>query len=273
MIRIKISTVCLLLLFGKLTYAQTSSDTIKMVNEFSRVMSFSKQPYVYFTTIIKVNAIPVLQEQDSMSLNGIFYKNQSDVYYSTGQDEVYLQDSFMIQINQKRKSIWISKVDVASKEKLNVLPVSNSQLKEIFSKKYIVNKTKLNDLISMLDFETKQKSGSTAITTNIRLEYLIKDFSPVSMEVNMQIRQPATEELLSALKIENIDDTRLVQTIGATKYLIRSQSINIAFDNINSTKEKAIAMPSWKEVLDYREATHEFIARELYKDYEVTKTF
>lgn len=263
-----------LLFAGKIAFAQASSDTAEMINEFRKVMSFSIQPYLFFRAIIKTNARPVIQQQDTLSLNGVFYKNQKDMYYSNGWEQVYLQDSFMIQINPERKSIWISKVDVMSKNRMNILPLSDNQLRDLIRKKYTIEKITSGDMISVLDFETKEKTaGPAIIATGIKLRYFVKDYLPVSMEVEMRMQQPLNGELLAELKNESINDTALVQIIGDTKYLVRRQSTSVAFSEINNTKAQAIKMPSWKEILDYQKATGEFTAKGVYKDYEVTKTF
>jgi len=271
--KIKIGVFCLAVLFGKSSYGQTKADTTAMVKEFTRVMAFADQPYLSFKTVTKMDAVPVMQAQDTLSYQGTFFKNQSDFYYNNGQEEIYVQDSFMIQINQNRKSIWISKVDMASKKKNNVLHVDDKQLQEFFRKEYTIEKTKINPMTSGLNFVAKQKSDAQTITTNIKLEYTLKDYLPVLMQIEMNMQQPLNDQLLAEIKNENADSSGLIQTIENVKYVVRRQKISVAFSDITNTKVRAMQMPSWKDILSYDETAHEFSAKELYKDYEITKTF
>jgi hypothetical protein len=187
---------------------------------------------------------------------------------------VYLQDSFLIQVNQKRKTIWISKVDVASKEKMNVLPVNDKQVQELFRKKYTIQQSALNRDESRLYFVTKQNAdSSTTVTTNIVLEYSHKDYLPKLMQMEIHMQQPLSDDLLTALKNDNIDDTKLIQIIGGEKYLVRTQKVSVVFSEINNTKQKAMQMPLWKDILDFRETEQEFTAKGVYEGYEVTKMF
>ena len=272
--KIKIGLFCLLVFSGKTMYGQTAADTAAMVNEFSKVIAFTAQPSLYFSTIIKTDAAPVLEPQDTLTSAGIFYKNNTELYYKNGQEAAYLQDSFFIQVNQNRKTIWINKVDVASKEKMNVLPLNDQKVQELFRKRYTIQQSVLNRGESRLYFVTRKKAdSSTTITTSITLEYSHKDYLPKLMQMDIHMQQPLSDDLLDALKNDNIDDTKLIQIIGGEKYLVRTQKVSVVFSEINNTKQKAMQMPLWKDILDFRETEQEFTAKGVYEGYEVTKMF
>ena len=254
------------------SFSQTTQDTAALVTEFGKVMSFATQPYLYCTTLTKMNSIPVLEEQDTLSYQGVFYKYLTDLYCGNGREELYMQDSLMIQVNHNRKSIWISKVDIASKDRMSFLPVNNTQVQELFRKKYEISKTRVNGNASRFDLKTNQNMNtSIAITTTIGLEYETKNYLPLLMQIGIHMQHPATDEILTVLRDENTEYNKLLQTIDGVKYLIRLQNIVLSFLEIDNTIEAANKMPSWKYILDYDEK--EFIPKGLCKGYEVTKTF
>ncbi len=272
--RLKIFMTLLLLTAGKTAYCQAVTDTGALIKEFNKVMSFTVQPYLYYTTVTRLSASPVMNAEDTMRLQGVFYKNGNDLYYSNGQEETYLQDSLYIQINSERKTIWISKVDMDSKDKLNVLPLSNTGLQEIFRRNFSVVKTIAANNISRLSFETKQKtSGRSIISTVIGIEYTSNDHIPKRMDMETSIQETAAPELQAALKEENINIAPLMQTIDGIQYLVRKQQVIIEFDNIDNARVKAMQLPSWKDKLQLNAITAEYNGKGIYKDYEVTKTF
>lgn len=272
--KLQIFITLMLLAAGKTGYCQAVTDTAALINEFNKVMSFTVQPYLYYTTVTKLGANPVMNQEDTMNLMGVFYKNQTDLYYSNGQEETYLQDSLYIQINSERKTIWISKVDMDSKDKLNVLPLSNADLQEVFHRNFSVVKTTAANNISRLSFETKQKtSGQSIMSTVIGIEYTSNDHVPKRMDMETSMQEPAAPELQAALKEENINIAPLMQMIDGIQYLVRKQHVIIEFDNIDNTKAKAMQLPSWKEKLDFNKVTAEYTGKGIYSDYEVTRTF
>ncbi len=266
--------LCFLIVINISSFSQTTADTAGLVTEFGKVMSFATQPFLYCTTFATINSSPVLEEQDTLSYQGVYYKYLEDLYYNNGREELYLQDSFMIQINHTRKSIWISKVDMASKGRMDFLPVNSKQVQELFRKKYTITKSRLNGNASRFDLIARQSMyASTAVTTTMGLEFETESHSPLLMEIMMRMQQPVTDETFTFLVNENTENSKLLQTIDGINYLVRLQNIVVAFSDINNTKEAAGKMPSWKKILDFDDGVKEFIARELYKDYEVTKTF
>jgi hypothetical protein len=255
-------------------YAQSNKDTTAMVKEFNKVMSFALQPYLYYTTLTRMDALPVLEQRDTASIYGVFYKNETNLYYKNGQDEIYLQDSLLVQINDDQKTIWIRKVDMSTRDNLNVSPLGNKKIQDLFRKGYTIDKSIVDDRRMRMDFMTKQPvSTGAGITTQIGLEYQRDSYQPLLMDMNIKMQEPASDELLAALKTEGIDDARLVQTIDGTKYVIRKQQVSISFSAIDTSREKAMQMPDWKTKLQYNESNGEFAGKGAYSEYERTKTF
>jgi len=233
-------------------YAQSTRDTTAMVKEFNKVMSFALQPYLYYTTLTRMDALPVLEARDTASTYGIFYKNETNLYYKNGQDEIYLQDSLLVQINDDQKTIWIRKVDMSTRDKLNVSPLENKKIQELFRKDYSIDKSIVDANKTRMNFEAKQPVNSGAdITTQIGLEYQSANYQPLLMDMQIKMQEPASDELLAALRTEGIDDARLIRVIDGNKYIIRKQRVSISFSGIDTSKEKAMQMPDWKAKLQY----------------------
>lgn len=259
------------MVIGHFSFGQSSTDTAALVKEFNKVMSFAVQPYLYYKTVMKMESAPVLQSEDTVSNIGTFYKNQNELYYNNGQEEMFLEDSLLVQINNERKTIWISKVDVSSKEKMDVLPLSNKHLQELFRKKYSITKRVTEDGNCNLTFEARQNTHESAdINSRISLEYNQQTLLPKTMGLEIQIQQAVDDEILSALKNEGRDVNAVLQTINGVKYVVRKQLVSVQFENIDTSKEKAQQIPSWRDRLDF---TTDFAGKGIYKDYELTKTF
>lgn len=255
-------------------HAQSNRDTTAMVKDFNKVMSFAVQPYLYYTTVTRMDALPVLENQDTASIYGVFYKAETNLYYKNGHDEVYLQDSLLIQINDDQKTIWIRKVDMATRDNLNISPLGNKKIQELFKKEYTIDKSVVNNKRVRMNFEAKKPVGDGGgITTQIGLEYQAENFQPLLMDIHINMQEPANDELLAALKTEGIEDPRLIQIIDGNKYVIRKQQVSISFLDMDTSKEKAMQMPDWRSKLLYDTSKNDFAAKGIYSEYEITKTF
>jgi hypothetical protein len=184
---------------------------------------------------------------------------------------MYLQDSLMIQVNNDRKTIWLSRVDVSTKEKMNTAPAGSKEMKSIMSRDFFISKSSINSSSEKIKFETRQeRSGSN---TAIEMLYDPATSLPQSIIITVSLRQPADEDMIAAIKEQQIDEKKLIQEINGTRYVVRSQQVNIMYTDIDSDKQKLSEMPLYKSCISYNAATREFAGAGKYKDYEVTKLF
>lgn len=249
-----------------------SQDTASLVKEFNKVMSFSVQPYLHYTTYTKMEASPVLQQEDTLSDEGEFFKNGNDIYYKSSREEMFLEDSFFIRINDEKKTIWVSKVDVNTKDKMNVLPLSVTKMRKLFQKEFVISKTTVNKESSRLNFHPSSGSLS-GISIEIGLQYSNEKKLPELMQLDVNMKQPATDEVVQQVKSRSPHGAQLVQVIEGQPYILRHQGVTIRFENIDHSKEKAMQIPSWKNRISFNQADGVFIGKGIYSDYEVTKTF
>ena len=270
---IKISAIILLISFTQVAHCQKNTGIVTVAENFSKVIAFTKQPYLYYKTITKMNAIPVFEPGDTATLTGEFFKYKDDFYSNNGMEEIYVQDSFLVHVNHEHKSIWISKVDIASKKRMDMLPVTTKQLQVLILKNYATTQKVLNDSVSRVDFSANEKNNNKATATSFGIEYNSKSFLPNAIEIKAKIRQVLEDELLTTLDNEHIDSHKLFEVIGGIKFLVRTQEMYVAFSDINNTKEVAKNMPSWKAVLEYDLIQNEFKSTLSYTGYEVTATF
>jgi hypothetical protein len=250
----------------------SAQDTARMLKDFNKVMSFSVAPYIHYRSLTSIQVTPVLQPEDTLTLRGEFYKNQDNMYYGNEKEEMFMQDSFYIQVSHERKTVWISKMNKETKEKMNYLPLDNKQLQELFRKKFMISESEVNEQVRQLNFESKQYFDTMAlVVVNIGLQYSGKNFIPQLLEMNVRMKQPVTqgqlEELNSNAPKQNIEQ------VGATSYFVHSQKVTVQFADIDNTKEKALQMPTWKERLAYDEQSKEFTGKGGWSTYEITKTF
>ncbi len=263
-----------LLFSPALTYCQQTTDTAALIQEYNKVMSFTAQPYIHYTTLTQLDASPVLQSQDTASMHGEFFKNNTDIYSNNVKEEMYLQDSLMVNINNDRKTIWLNKVDVDTKQRLNVVTAFGKEVQEIMKRNYIISKPESSGSTSRLVFETRRPQSSIAISnTRITIEYDSKTFLPKDINIEISMKEPLDEEVLAAMREEEVDEKKLVQEIEGVKYLIRKQSMHILFTTIKNDKETVEKIPLYTSCLDYNVITQEYTGKGKYKDYEVTKLF
>ena len=196
------------------------------------------------------------------------------MYYNNGAEEVYLQDSLLVQVNNERKSIWVSKVDLAGKEKLQHLSFGNRQLQELMRKRYTLQQVELPNQTAGFQLQAKQLKGqSTYITSTVHLAYGTNDHLPRTMQVEIKLQQPANDELMRQIRDGGIDENGLLQQIDGKEYIVRTQQLNTVFAGFDNTEQKAKQMPVWTSILLYNAADQSFSGTGIYADYEVTKTF
>lgn len=255
-------------------FSQRGKDTTAMIKELNKVMAFGVSPHLYYTTYTRMDASPVMQETDTGSIKGVFYKNGSNIYYHNGQEEIFLEDSFLVMVNDNRRSIMISKVDAESRAKINVTPLDNRKIQELFRKSYTINRTVVDPKTAQMNFESKQRwQGASEVDTRITLEYGVESWMPTQMEMEMKMKEPANDDVVATLQEEGIDVLKMVQTIDNIKYIVRSQRVRISFEGIDTSRDKAIQMPSWKSRVEYNERKDEYQGVGGYGAYEVTRTF
>ncbi len=253
-------------------YGQKDADNTALVNEFAKVMSFGSQPYISYSMRTKVTSVPVTQPEDTITTAGMFYKNGNSMYSGNGIEETYFQDSFYIEVNHARKTIWVNKASPKEFEKLVELPVSNTALKKLTGEHFTATQTE-NGLSSKIVFETTKEDANTTITTNVSLSYSNATSMPSVFDMQITMQQPWSEEVAAALKADGVDDAVLIQKKEGNKYWVRRQSVEVSFENIDTTKEAAMKMPLWTEKLVYSAEENKFIAKGAYSDYEITQLF
>lgn len=254
--------------------AQSSVDTTAIIKTYNKVMSFANKPYVHYTTLSKMQAQPILEAKDTMQIIGEFFKADTDMYYKNGDEEVYIQDSFMVKINHNRKSILVAKLDKNAKEQLGKSTANMKPFNEAMRKQFIVSTSTLENGDSKLSLQSKIQPIQRPTSTTIDLVYSSDDLLPKSMTVVIKLSQPATEEVLGMIKEQGLKTSDLLQTIDGKQYVIRSQTVQSNFSNIQDTKEAVADMPKWTDCLQYDSTNKTFSAKaEAIKEYDISITF
>ena len=270
---IKITAIVLLAITLQKVHGQTTADEAVFADNYGKVMAFEKQPYLHYTTVTTMNSIPVLEPKDTATMTGEFFKCLDEFYSNNGLEEIYVQDSFLVRVNHERKSIWISKVEKGGEKTVPLLPVSASNIVATLLKNYTITQTSLNDTIVRIDLIARQNSIDKAAKTSIGLEYIGKSFLLSTMQITAKVREAEDQEILDELEKNHIDSRQLIEVKDGKRFLVRTQQLRVAFNNIIYADAVARKMPSWKTVLDYDAANNQFIAKAAYTEYEVTPTF
>ncbi|MBI3884091.1 MAG: hypothetical protein HY305_07795, partial [Sphingobacteriales bacterium] len=221
----KIIYSLLLLVIVTTTYSQHISDTVALIKDINKVMGFSVKPYVYYSVFTHMDAVPVLQTQDTATTKGVFYKNGENIYYNSGAYETYMQDSLIIEINTgDRKTIWIRKFDAATKENMKALPELDKRIRDLMRRKYVINKSEISKGVTRLHIETKEALiKNAAVSTILELDYINKSYLPKQINVQTFLRQPVDEETIASMQLEVIDKHKLIQVIDSVQYIVRRQ--------------------------------------------------
>jgi hypothetical protein len=254
---------------------QKVADTTAILKDFTKLMAFSKEPYLYYDAVIKMKSVPILDPQDTMQVKAVYYKNDKAVFTSNTIEETYVEDSFEIEINNDRKTIWISKVSINSTEDFNQLPINDKEFRNLLRNKYSISQTEINQGTSKINFETNQQYDSISnLKVNLGINYDTKKFLPTVLEMDVASKQQISEENVDELKRQGTSIKELVKMEDGIIFMIRSQKMTMTFLQIDKNKVNSKEMPTWKSILDYNVQEDEFtIKNEKYSNYEITKTY
>ena len=268
----RLGLLLLLLVNNKSINAQ---DTTAMVKDLNRVLAFAVQPYLYYKSTTKMEATPILQPEDTATIKSEYYKNGTNIYSTNSIEDIYLEDSFYVEINHNRKTIIIRKVDVATKVKMNQLPLDNKIMQDLFRKNYTISRNEINKNTGKINFESVQKPDSlSTITMLIGLEYDTKMYLPIKLIMSVVAKQQIEEENVQELQNQGTVTKDLIQKEGDRVFMNRKQKMTMSFDGLDNSKQKVAQMPSWKTELFYDKKTNDFTVKNLkYTDYEITRSF
>jgi hypothetical protein len=254
---------------------QKDADTAAMLKDFTKIMAFSKEPYIYYDAIIKMQSVPILQEQDTMQLKAVFYKKDKDLFISNSIEETYIQDSFEIEINNDRKTIWISKVNAESENNFNIFPLSDKEFKNMLRNKYVISQSEIDKGNTRINFETNQQYDSISnLKISLGVYYDNKKYLPTILEMDIASKQQISEENVEVLKRQGTSIKDLLKMEEDVIFMVRSQKMTMNFLQIDNNKVNPKEMPSWKSILEYNAQEDEFtIKNEKYSNYEITKTY
>ena len=195
------------------------------------------------------------------------------MYSGNGLEETYFQDSFYIEVNHTRKTVWVNKASPKEFEKMIAMPVSNTALKKITGENFSAAKTVMGQENKIVFESTKVADASTTISAVISVSYNKVSFLPSALDMQITMQQPWSEEVAAELKAGGVDTTALIQRKGDGKYWVRKQSVQVSFENVDTSKEAAMKMPLWTEKFAYSESEKKISAKGEYSDYEVTQLF
>jgi hypothetical protein len=265
---------CIFSLLGRQNVnAQTVRDTVGLVKEFNRVMSFAAKPHVHFRSQLSVSGGPGIKPADAGPRHGEFYKVGDDLYYGNEEQEVFLQDSLMITIDHSRHAIQVSKVEVSTKSKLDLLPLGRSHLQKLFREHYTIRRDTVNGDTAVFLVRSQEGRDFMGSSTQLKVFYSRSTLRPYNLEATLFFQQPATAEALQLLGQRGINGEKLVQVRNGTRWLVLSEMMSMQVLDMNEDEQVAEQMPLWTQKIDYDAAGQVFHGKGALADYEVIKTF
>lgn len=272
---IKIIYIQLLVLAVYDVSAQKRSDTIAIIKEFNEVMAFSVQPYLHYSSIISLRSSPMMDTTKGNSiLHNEFYKVQDDLYYGNEQEEIFIQDSLMVRVSHSRRTIQLSKVDMATKKRLDVLPLKRTDMQRMLREHCTLSRLADEEDLRRIMISTQEKQTPQGfVSSDMLVVYHRGSYLPVRMEMRMHLRNDENEQMKEALQASGFDIVRLTAEKDGKKCLFLTQTASIGFGEIDITKEKAAQMPLWKDRVEYDGNLRTYKGRDKCVDYEIIKTF
>lgn len=250
--------------------AQSQDELIK---EFNKVMSFSAGEFVHFKMQSKARANAVIEARDTLMQFLEYTKKGDDIYFKGAENESLLQDSFLIQIDNVKKSIWFSKVEVATKKNISLMPLDNENVRELFTKKYLLKKDTLEKGLVQLTVKPVEEYSQAGNGFTFKLVYYEKNLVPKTMEILLTSAQKISEEEISALEAGGISTKGIIAQRDGFNFLEREQSMIYIFSDIQSGTQANLEIPKWTEFLRVNADFSEVVGLGKFSEYDVVKTF
>jgi len=257
------------------TQAQRSSDTTALIKELNDVMSFAVQPYLHYSSVISLRRGPMVDTAGTGTvLHNEFYKVQDDLYYGNEQEEIYLQDSLMVRISHARKMIQLSRVDVSTKKRIDLMPLKRADMQRLMREHCTLSGAPGQGDTDQIVIRSQEKQAPQGLTSSeMAVTYRRDTHLPVLMELSMHVRQDETEEMVELLKTQGFDVGKMEVEQDGKKTLGMTQTASVSFEGIEMTKEKAMGMPVWTAQVGYDDQSKNFSGKGRCEGYEVIKTF
>jgi len=255
--------------------AQKRSDTTAVIKEFNQVMAFSVQPYLHYSSIISLRSGPMTDTAKGNSvLHNEFYKVQDDLYYGNEQEEIFLQDSLMVRVSHSRKSIQLSKVDMETKKRVDILPLKKTDMQKMFRERCTLSRLPDEGDIGQILISTHEKQAPQGfVSSDMLVVYHRGSHLPVRMEMSMHVRNEENEQMTQVLKANGFDVVKMVSEKDGKRSLAMTRTASVSFGEIDITKEKATKMPLWRDRVNYDDNSKNYSGKGRCEGYEVIKTF
>jgi hypothetical protein len=255
--------------------AQHVRDTTAAIRDFNDVMAFAVQPYVYFSSTTSLMTGPMRNGRDSITrLHGKFYKCGEDMYYGTEAEELFVQDSLMIRIDHHRKAITIRRIDMATKKNIDVLPLKRADLQKLLRDHYLIGEAPGGGDTAVISIRSQPAMMATQWrSAEMRVEFKRDSHLPLVMEVMMRVRQQGSDQIRDLLIKQGFDVNDMKENLNGVPFFVMDQTVAVRFDEVSTTREKAIQMPLWTGELAYERIAEQFTGTGACAGYAVTKTF
>lgn len=253
---------------------QKSADTTDLIAELGDVLAYSRRPDIRLLTETKLSASPILYPTDTAFLKGEFARFEGRIYSSNGNDELFVEDSIMVQVNKERKSIWLTKInpDLYSGD-YQFNKIDKSVLKGIRDGR-LIRKSAIDNKRSKFTVEDKQDTIQAASVFN-KLEVLYNNQTklPEKILITVSMQENLDDNMREIISEECLDSTALIKSFNGKRVVVRQQTMEIKFSSVENYNPKNKNCPLRSAVVQYNAVKDQYMAIGVYRDYEVRKLF
>jgi len=256
-------------------FAQKKGDTTAMIREFNQVMAFAIQPYLHYNSVVSLRSGPMMDTAKAGNiLHNEFYKILDDLYYGNEREEIFLQDSLMVRISHSRKMIQVNKVDMATKKKIDILPLKNADMQRMLRERCTLSTMPdEGDTGQIIIRSNERRTPQGFASSEMVLAYHRGSHLPLLMEINMHMRNEATEQMADMFRANGFNVAKMEMEKDGKKSLETTETVSVVFREIEVAKDKAGQMPLWRDRVNYDANSNNYSGRGRCEGYEVIKTF
>jgi hypothetical protein len=255
--------------------AQTNVQNEGHLKKLIKLANLYRYSELYYTTNTSLQSFPFLEAVDTANFNSICYKTAHKLYIKNGEDETFLEDSILVRIVNRRKKIWIDKINAKQKEEMLNTDITNRQLQKLITEKYVTTETKIDKNINEISLmrwiddtlKTSNVEYAIAIMYNTETEALL------SFKMISNLKQPFTPEVEQYILKKGINANDFIISEGNYKFLNRKQILTTNFLNIQTKNINQIKVPMLSERLQLNKQSNEYEGLGDLLNFEIIKSF
>lgn len=265
-----ICCTCVLFLFlaGN---AQSPKDTLAWIEDVQKVMSFLDRPKVAYHADLRLSSTPVLDSQDTLASTADYFKDGSTFSYRSDIEEVYQEDSLLVEVNHQRKSIWLSRSGNGTAQ--SVSGGFGQKVRAMLAQRYSVQREQRGENTIVMTILPKVVNTASPYRSKMVLEYDRQSELPRRIDITISMEAQASDEMIEDFKARGVAVESMLREVNGDHYLVREQTMSLRFGKITELDSELQKAPKLAGRVKQNPATGAFMGVGTIQDYEITQTF